>query len=154
MFINLKGENTMKMHVSLDVNQLEASKKFYATLFGTEPSKVKPGYVKFDLDEPAVVLTLNEKPGAVTGISGLNHMGVRVADLETIIAAKQRLEQAGYKTADENGVTCCYAVQDKIWAVDPSGYRWEVYRVLSDAETSQYRPSPSAEELVAACNCK
>jgi len=29
---------------------------------------------------------------------------------------------------------CCYALQDKIWLTDPSGYRWEVYTVKSDTE--------------------
>ncbi|MBI2683043.1 MAG: VOC family protein [Acidobacteriales bacterium] len=144
----------MKLHISLDVNQVEESRKFYATLFGVEATKVKPGYAKFDLDEPAVVLALNERAGSFKGISGLNHMGVRVAVVGTIITAKQRLEQAGYKTADETGVTCCYAVQDKIWAVDPNGYRWEVYVVHGDTEQSDYTPSKEVKELVAGCGCK
>ena len=29
-------------------------------------------------------------------------------------------------------MTCCYAVQDKVWAVDPDGNKWEVYVVLDD----------------------
>jgi hypothetical protein len=31
-------------------------------------------------------------------------------------------------------VTCCYAVQDKVWVDDPSGAPWEIYTVLADAE--------------------
>lgn len=122
-----------KLHVSLDVTNLEESVKFYSTLFETTPAKQKPGYAKFDLENPAVVLTLGQDKSGKT-VNGPNHMGVRVDSLEKVIAAKDRLEAAGYKTSDEMGVTCCYAVQDKIWATDPSGYRWEVYIFKGDAE--------------------
>jgi catechol 2,3-dioxygenase-like lactoylglutathione lyase family enzyme len=158
------GGKKMKLHVSLDVNNLEKSAQFYTTLFASQPTKVKPGYAKFDLTEPAVVLTLNEKPGHLP--NGPNHMGVRVRGIEQVLAAKLRLENAGYQTADEMGTTCCYAVQDKIWATDPNGYRWEVYVFHGDAE--QYGKSPvlgaagvaccageKKEELQAAgCGCK
>ena len=124
--------NGTKIHVSLDVNNLEQSVQFYSTLFQTVPTKVKPGYAKFDLDEPSINLTMVETK--VDGVNGLNHMGWRVSSLDQVIAAKMRLEQAGYVTSDEMGVTCCYAVQDKIWATDPTGYRWEVYIFKGDAE--------------------
>jgi hypothetical protein len=29
-------------------------------------------------------------------------------------------------------VTCCYAVQNKVWATDPDGNKWEVYVVLDN----------------------
>lgn len=29
-------------------------------------------------------------------------------------------------------MTCCYAVQNKVWATDPDGNRWEVYVVLDN----------------------
>lgn len=34
----------------------------------------------------------------------------------------------------EDGTTCCYALQDKVWATGPGGERWEVYTVLADAD--------------------
>jgi hypothetical protein len=36
-------------------------------------------------------------------------------------------------TAEEEGVECCYAVQDKVWVNDPDGAPWEVYTVLVDS---------------------
>ena len=68
----------MKLHVSLDVKDINQSLNFYRTLFAVEPTKVKPGYAKFDLASPPVVLTLNETQGCCDRICGLNHMGVRV----------------------------------------------------------------------------
>jgi catechol 2,3-dioxygenase-like lactoylglutathione lyase family enzyme len=124
----------MKLHVSLDVENLNQSIKFYSTLFATEPAKVKPGYAKFDVNEPAVVLSLVERTDLTYPRSGPNHLGIRVRGVEQVLAAKARLENAGFVTADEMGVTCCYAVQDKIWATDPNGYRWETYVFQGDAE--------------------
>jgi extradiol dioxygenase family protein len=121
-----------KLHLSLDVNNVDESVRFYSILFGTEPTKVKPGYAKFDLAEPAVNLTLNEN--APCCITGLSHMGVRVSSTEEVTAAKQRLEAAGLIALEENNTTCCYAMQDKVWVIDPTGYRWEVYVFKGDAQ--------------------
>jgi hypothetical protein len=40
-------------------------------------------------------------------------------------------------TATEDQVTCCYAVQDKVWVDDPNGAPWEIYTVLADSDTPQ-----------------
>jgi hypothetical protein len=44
----------------------------------------------------------------------------------------ERLSRAGIATQLEEQVTCCYAIQDKVWAGDPDGNKWEVYVVLDD----------------------
>ncbi len=31
-------------------------------------------------------------------------------------------------------MTCCYAVQDKVWVGDPDGAPWKIYTVLADVE--------------------
>ena len=33
----------------------------------------------------------------------------------------------------QESTTCCFAVQDKVWANDPDGAPWEYYTVLADA---------------------
>ena len=40
---------TPKIHVALNVNNLEESLKFYRALWGIEPAKVRIGYAKFDV---------------------------------------------------------------------------------------------------------
>ncbi|HUQ49891.1 MAG TPA: ArsI/CadI family heavy metal resistance metalloenzyme [Terriglobales bacterium] len=122
-----------KVHVSLDVKDMEASVRFYSVLFNMEPTKLKPGYAKFDVADPAINLTLGKSSAAT--VTGPNHMGIRVNLLDEVINAKDRLEEAGFTTSDEMGTTCCYAVQDKIWTADPSGNRWEVYIFKGDAES-------------------
>jgi catechol 2,3-dioxygenase-like lactoylglutathione lyase family enzyme len=119
-----------KVHVSLDVTNIEESARFYSVLFDMNPTKLKADYAKFDVENPAINLTMNK--GNPCCVQGLNHMGIRVEKIEQVLAAKQRLESAGYRTSDEMGTTCCYAAQDKIWAKDPNGYRWEVYIFKGD----------------------
>ena len=123
---------TSKVHVSLDTKDINASVRYYATLFNMEPTKLKPGYAKFDVADPAINLTLGQTSAET--VTGPNHMGIRVNTLDEVIAAKDRLEKAGFTTMDEMGTTCCYAVQDKVWSSDPSGNRWEVYIFKGDAE--------------------
>ena len=45
-----------------------------------------------------------------------------------------RLACEGLDTATEDNVSCCYAVQDKVWVDAPDGEPWEIYTVLADAE--------------------
>jgi catechol 2,3-dioxygenase-like lactoylglutathione lyase family enzyme len=119
----------MRVHIALNVRNLEKAVAFYERLFGRAPAKVRPGYAKFDLAEPPVNFTLNESatPTAV------NHLGIEVRDSAAVDAAVARLGAAGLETRVEKGVACCYAVQDKVWVRDPDGHAWEVFTVLADS---------------------
>jgi catechol 2,3-dioxygenase-like lactoylglutathione lyase family enzyme len=121
---------TPKLHVALNVNNLEESLAFYRALWGVEPVKLRRGYAKFDLAEPSVNLTLNEHPVKEPG--GINHLGIQVGSTEAVLAMRERLQARGLLTEDEMQTNCCYALQDKVWLTDPNGYRWEVFVVLKD----------------------
>jgi len=133
--------NQLKVHLALNVNDVEASVGFYKAMFGVEPVKHKPGYAKFDVSEPALNLTLNYV-GPVKEQGALNHLGVQVSSTEEVLQAKERLTRAGLAAFDEMGTDCCYALQDKIWITDPDGYRWEVF-VVKVADT---RPELQASD--------
>src|ERR1041385_4374474 len=47
----------LKAHLALNVHDVERSIGFYQKLFGIEPSKVRPGYAKFDVQHPPLNLT-------------------------------------------------------------------------------------------------
>ena len=122
-----------RMHVALRVADLALSIEFYRKLFDTEPAKVRAGYAKFEPPAPPVNFTLNESPGSRAEKGGLAHLGIEVEDAAAVTAARERLRRAGLATRSEEDVTCCYAVQDKVWVTDPDGNEWEVFTVLRDA---------------------
>lgn len=124
---------TSKVHVSLDVKNIEESVRYYSVLFNMQPTKLKPSYAKFDVADPSINLTLGQSQSPT--VTGPNHMGIRMNTIDEVISAKDRLEKAGFTTMDEMGTTCCYAVQDKVWSADPNGNRWEVYIFKGDTES-------------------
>jgi catechol 2,3-dioxygenase-like lactoylglutathione lyase family enzyme len=118
-------ESLRKFHASLNVSDLDRSVAFYRVLLGVEPAKVRSDYAKFELAEPALVLSLVPgKPG--TG-GNLNHVGLRVRTAEELVEIQRRLEAAGMPTVREEGVECCYARQTKFWISDPDRALWEIY---------------------------
>jgi catechol 2,3-dioxygenase-like lactoylglutathione lyase family enzyme len=121
-----------RVQLALNVGDLEAAIGFYSKLFGTEPAKRRPGYANFAIEQPPLKLVLIEGEG--TGAT-LNHLGVEVGSPEDVKDATARLAGEGLPTLIEDGVACCYAVQDKVWVSDPDGARWEVYSVLADSES-------------------
>lgn len=119
-------------HLSLDVPDLGAAVAFYRELFALEPAKERPGYAKFELADPPLVLTLQQAPSP-----GLSHLGLRVGSSADVDETAGRLRDGGLATLEERETACCYALQDKVWVADPAGHRWEVYTVLADVETEQ-----------------
>ena len=77
-----------RLQLALNVEDLDASITFYRTLFGTEPAKVRPGYANFAVTEPPLKLVLIENPGQGGSV---NHLGVEVADTDTVDAEQTRL---------------------------------------------------------------
>ena len=120
--------NQKKVHVALNVSDVNRSTQFYQAMFGLEPVKLKPGYAKFDVSEPPLNLTLNQA-SVWNGGGALNHLGVEVTSTDDVLAARERLQKAGLATFDEMNVDCCFALQDKTWITDPDGYRWEIFTV-------------------------
>jgi predicted enzyme related to lactoylglutathione lyase len=133
----------LRPHLALTVTSTEQAIPFYSALFGIDPSKVKPGYAKFELSEPGLNFTLNE--GERQGSGALNHAGLQVSTTDDVLAARLRLSKEGLATFDEMDTTCCYARQDKIWVRDPDGNRWEVFVTHEDVE------APDGHEAEKAC---
>ncbi len=119
-----------RVQLALNVDDVDEAVGFYSKLFGVGPAKRRPGYANFAVEEPALKLVLIENEGRG---GTLNHLGVEVESTDAVAAATGRLADEGLTTREEQGVTCCYAVQDKVWIADPSGAPWEIYTVLADA---------------------
>ena len=120
-----------RVQLALNVSNLDEAIAFYSKLFGAEPAKTRPGYANFAIAEPPLKLVLIE--GMAEG-GTINHLGIEVDDTAEVTAATRRLAGEGLPTAVEDEVTCCFAVQDKVWVHGPDAEAWEVYTVLADAE--------------------
>ncbi len=131
-----KTVQALKAHLALNVKDVETSLEFYRKLLGIEPSKVRTGYAKFDVQNPPLNLTLNQH--AFNERGALSHLGIQVASTNDVLAIRERWTEAGLLTRDEMQTSCCYALQDKTWVRDPDGNEWEVFVVLEDnlAETA------------------
>lgn len=133
-----------RVQLALNVSDVDAAVDFYRRLFGSEPAKRRPGYANFAIAEPPLKLVLLESADARgSGVgAALNHLGVEVETTDEVTAATKRLADEGLATATEQGSTCCYATQDKVWVSDPDGAPWEVYTVLADAPAEVTTPGP------------
>ena len=138
----------LRPHLALTVTDVERAIPFYEALFGTAAEKVRPGYAKFSVADPALNFTLNEGERAELG--AFNHAGIQVASTDDVLAAKLRLTKAGLAAFDEMDTTCCYAKQDKIWVRDPDGTPWEVFVTHSDAE-EEGDGGPATAEAASCC---
>jgi catechol 2,3-dioxygenase-like lactoylglutathione lyase family enzyme len=122
--------NILKAHLAINVKDVEASIEFYKRMFGAEPSKVRTGYAKFNVEEPPLNFTLNQVPFETRG--ALSHLGIQVASTEDVLALRDAWAERGLTPRDEMQTSCCYALQDKAWVTDPDGNEWEVFAVLED----------------------
>jgi catechol 2,3-dioxygenase-like lactoylglutathione lyase family enzyme len=120
----------LKAHLALNVRDVGRSIEFYSKIFDLEPSKVRTGYAKFDVQNPPLNLTLNQVPFNERG--ALSHLGIQVGSTADVLAVRQRWQEIGLLTRDEMQTNCCYATQDKTWVMDPDGNELEVFVVLKD----------------------
>jgi catechol 2,3-dioxygenase-like lactoylglutathione lyase family enzyme len=139
-----------RVQLALNVADLEAAVDFYSKLFATAPAKLRPGYANFAVAEPPLKLVLVEGHG-VPG--SLNHLGVEVETPDEVVAASHRLTDDGLETAAEPNVSCCYAVQDKVWVDAPDGEPWEIYTVLGDVEIAEVDATCCALAPESAARC-
>src|SRR5215207_9370330 len=90
---------TLKAHLALNVGSVETSIEFYKKMLGIEPSKVRTGYAKFDVQNPPLNLTLNQVP--FDGRGALSHLGIQVAGTDDVLAMKARWEEQGLVPREE-----------------------------------------------------
>jgi len=117
----------MKTHLNFATEDLASSVKFYSSLLDSKPTKLLPDYALFITEEPPLELALDAVGHA--RVNSHDHYGISVERVDELEEAIARLKDAGIASSIEREETCCYAEQSKVWAVDPSGRRWEIYTV-------------------------
>lgn len=136
-----------RMHVSLYVSDIQASVNFYSKFFGQEASKQKADYAKFELQEPALIISFVQNAERVKDNFG--HLGFQVETQEQLNAYLNKMQALQMPILEETGTACCYAVQDKFWVTDPDGVQWEVYYFHEDVEFND--PKYASEGTKACC---
>lgn len=132
------------LHVHVAVRDLEASTRFYSTLFAAEPTVVKADYAKWMLDDPRVNFAISAHESAAPGLS---HLGIQVEDAGELKEVYARLQKADRPVLDEGATTCCYAKSTKSWIADPQDIAWETF--LTTGESVDYGTGPELSRIAA-----
>jgi len=112
-----------RLHVSIAVENLDRSVRFYTALFAAGPAVLKADYAKWMLDDPRVNFSITARGG----IAGFNHLGIQVESREELQEVYARLRAAERPVVEQGAVTCCYADSEKAWVSDPQGVAWEAF---------------------------
>lgn len=139
-----------RLHIHISVRDLDASKRFYSTLFGSAPGVEKPDYAKWMLEDPRVNFAISTRNPA----TGVDHLGIQVDSRAELDALAAQLRSAGAALKAEENTACCYAKSDKNWVADPQGVSWETFH--SHGESTVYGgaeepPRPGRAEGGACC---
>jgi catechol 2,3-dioxygenase-like lactoylglutathione lyase family enzyme len=121
------------IHINLEVINLEKSVEFYNTLFGQEPTVIKPDYAKWQMDDPRVNFSLS-KGGDVPGIK---HLGIQTDSQEELAEIYGNLKKTKSLVIEEGHTTCCYANSEKSWVKDPQGVEWEAFHSYGVSEVNK-----------------
>ena len=120
-----------RLQLAIDVADLAEAIAFYSKMFSTEPSKIRPGYANFAIEEPPLKLVLYENPE--TG-GAINHLGVEGESAAMVADADLRMTDEGLDTTGLDETMCCYADKTETWIEGPDDIRWEWYVKTGDNE--------------------
>lgn len=123
----------LHIHVNVEPGKFDQSAAFYSTLFGAAPTKTRPHYAKWMLEDPRVnfVIETIEIAGDTPGI---HHVGIQVEEAEELHDILDSLKSAQAPLLEVGETVCCFSQSEKNWTMDPSGLRWETFRSMGDVE--------------------
>jgi catechol 2,3-dioxygenase-like lactoylglutathione lyase family enzyme len=119
----------MRLHINLNVENLNKSVRFYSDLFAAKPAVLKDDYAKWMLEDPKVNFAISTR----RPVAGTDHFGIQVDSEDELRAVHARLKSAELPMSEEGKVACCYARSDKAWIFDPDGNAWESFYTFGDS---------------------
>lgn len=134
-----------RMHIHINVEDLNKNIEFYNALFATEPTVQHEDYAKWMLEDPRINFAISCR-GAKAGI---DHLGLQTEEEGELDEIKQRLEKAELNIESQENTACCYMKSDKHWVTDPQGIAWESFHSLSDFPT--FNEASKKEEQSSCC---
>ena len=136
-----------RLHVSLAVEDLSTSIRFYSELFAAEPTVYKPDYAKWMLDDPRVNFSISDRATR----TGVDHLGIQVENPAELEEVYGRLKSTQAPVFEAGATTCCYAHSEKNWVTDPQGIPWEIF--LTHGESQLYGHDTDIHEATAKATC-
>lgn len=131
-----------RLHVHVNVDDINQSVRFYSALFAAEPTVAKADYAKWMLEDPRVNFAISTGQHERRGIE---HLGIQVETAGELAEVYQRLQAADRPLLEEGATVCCYAKSEKSWIADPQGVVWETFHTTGEAVN--YGTSPDLEKL-------
>ncbi len=118
-----------RLHISVNVSDLDRSIAFYSQLFGTAPVLVRDDYAKWLVDDPRVNFVVEKSVSS----PGVTHAGIEVGDEQELGGLYEQFKKAG--PYENEGITnCCYHRSEKSWTMDPDGFAWEAFYSFDQTE--------------------
>ncbi len=128
----------MKLHISLNVEDIGKSIAFYSSLFGKPADIVRDNYAKWDVDDPSVNFVIESNCCASnSGHIGFDHIGIEADDRDQLATLVERIRQSGNPWLEPESTTCCYARSDKAWVRGAAGEPWEAF-LTHDHDNEEY----------------
>jgi len=124
-----------RLHVSLIVEDFDASKQFYSTLFAEQPSVERSDYAKWMVEDPRVNFSIVDGGARGKGELGIEHLGIQAETPAELADLRERIEATRGEVEEEGEVTCCYHESDKTWVEDGQGVAWEAFHTTAEADT-------------------
>lgn len=140
-----------RVHISLQVSNLESAVHFYNQMLGKEPDKRRPDYANYRVDEPGLMLALvGSESGVSAPTSEHRHYGIELDSNAALESIRERISSTDLSMRREDDIVCCYARADKFWLSDPDGNEWEFWVRTADADR-MYEPPKEATEPRSSC---
>jgi len=129
---------TIRVHISLGVNDLEKSISFYEALFGKKVSKLREEYANFAYDSPPIFLSIitkkSESKNGEPAAANVLELGFELPSEKVFDEWRTRLVKSGLEYYEQVIAECCYSEGRKLWFRDPEGNRWEIFLHTGEAD--------------------
>ncbi|WP_262689438.1 VOC family protein [Kordiimonas aestuarii] len=122
-----------RLHVHVDVKDIDAAIIYYSAMFGAEPVKVRDDYAKWAPKDLAVNFAVSKSCGCGSS-GGVGHLGVEVQSDDDLATLGARLSGIEAPMRVDGDVSCCYAKSKKAWSQDPAGVKWELFRTYDESD--------------------
>ena len=133
-----------KHHLLIQTLDIVRATEFYETLFGRDPVMLGDGMVWFDLEDPALYLTIRQSTPQDPFVPRNGVVWLETTDF--IPKAWGRLNADALVVDAEDEVGCYFPSSNRLWVRDPDGNRWNLF-----VRESLQLPAPSPETRLVVC---